>query len=188
MSDLKSLEQFIAEQQQLPASAPIQTTPEQTTPKVKSARKAKSASKPAVKEVATHGDINFIVRGDGATKLFAHTSAWLELTGLIHGKEYPADIIRELGGSALRHHIKQGNFEESGGMAKLTAKGLSKFKDREEGNGPQRFDHVDKEHYLLMMIEGLNDERLIKNQATIRPIKPFIDKLPDQIKRQMGWL
>jgi hypothetical protein len=122
------------------------------TPKAKQARAVKSASKPAAKPFKT--DIKFVVRGDGARKLFAHTAAWMELTGLIEGKSAPVELIRALGGSALAYHTKQGNFEQSQGMVKLTVKGLNHFKARYDGSQGQNFSNEDKEHYMLMMMEG----------------------------------
>lgn len=148
------------------------------TPVVKAApRKATTAEKAANKAAASkyESPVKFVVRGSGATKLFAHTAAWLELTGLIHGKAAPLDLVKELGGSAYTYHFKQGNFTAPlGGMVELTAKGLNHFGNREEGGNRigQKFDPIDKEDYILMMREGLNDERLIKDASAIRPYKP----------------
>lgn len=137
-----------------------------TAPVTKDQTASKTA-KPAVKAFNTA--IKFIVNGNGATKLFAHTAAWLELSGLIHGKEFPADIATKIGGTALAYHTRKGNFTESQGMVRLTAKGLAKFQEREQG-GAQGFAIEDKEHYMLMMMEGLHDARLVKNAATIVPV------------------
>lgn len=115
--------------------------------------------------------IKFIVRGDFATNLFAHTAAWLELSGLIHGGSAPLNLVKEMGGSAYSYHFKQGNFTApSGGMVELTAKGLTHFRSREDGsNTRQMVDQESKEHYMFMMQDGLHDDRLIKNQSAIRP-------------------
>lgn len=140
-------------------TAPISAKP--------STKPVSAAAKPKAK--AFVNPIKFIVKGDGATKLFAHTAAWLELSGLIHGGEYPAEFCAKLGGSAYSYHKAKGNFSESQGMAKLTVKGLEKFQAREQGTA-QGFAAEDKDHYMLMMLEGLNDERLIKNASAIMPM------------------
>lgn len=149
------------------AAAPAtKSTP--ATPKAKAAAKTKSAAKPAAK-AAPRGPLAYIVRGDGARKLFAHTAAWLELTGLIHGKSYPEAIVRELGGSALSYHMKQGNFAVSQGMVSLTQKGREKFLARQEG-GHGSYAQEDMDHYMLMMMEGITDDRLVKSAGAIRKI------------------
>lgn len=145
--------------------APVAAPAKKVTVPVTQATAA--AAKPKAKKFAN--PIKFIVKGDGATKLFAHTAAWLELSGLIHGGEYPAELCAKLGGSAYSYHKAKGNFTESLGMAKLTAKGLAKFQEREQGV-KQGFAFEDKEHYMLMMIEGFNDDRLIKNASAIMPM------------------
>jgi hypothetical protein len=142
------------------------------SPKAKQARAVKSASKPAAKPFKT--EIKFVVRGDGARKLFAHTAAWMELTGLIEGKSAPVELIRALGGSALSYHTKQGNMEQSQGMVKLTVKGLNHFKARYDGSQGQNFSNEDKEHYMLMMMEGLHDDRLIKDKSAIIPADKYL--------------
>jgi hypothetical protein len=160
---------WVASQQPIDTSknAPKQVA----TPAQQAKTKAKAQSKPLAK--AQTGDwtqINYIVRGDGAAKLFAHTAAWLELTGLIHGKSAPEDLVRELGGSALRYHTRQGNFVSSQGMTSLTPKGMNHFSARQTGTGRQTYAQEDMEHYMLMMMEGIKDDRLIKSEGTIRKI------------------
>jgi hypothetical protein len=141
------------------------------TPSSKARTDAKAKAKPvAYKKGGDWEQINYIVRGDFAAKLFAHTAAWLELTGLIHGKSAPATLIADLGGSALRYHTGQGNFETSQGMTKLTAKGMNHFTARQTGTGKQRYEQEDMEHYMLMMMEGIKDDRLIKSDGTIRKV------------------
>ena len=132
----------------------------------------KAASKAAAKDYK--GEVKFVVRGTGATKLFAHTAAWLEVTGLIHGESAPLELIKELGGTAYAYHFKQGNFTAPlGGMVELTAKGLNHFRSREESDlAKGKFDPIDKEDYILMMKEGLNDGRLIKDASAIRAYQP----------------
>jgi hypothetical protein len=167
---MKSLDQIIAEQTTIDTTknAPV------ASPKQVAASKAKSGAKPSAKKVAAHGAINFIVRGDGATKLFAHTAAWLELSGLMSGGSYPVELVKELGGSAFNYHFKQGNFEQSQGMATLTMKGLNKFAARSDtgAGGHGAYLKEDKDHYVQMMITGLNDDRLIKSEHSIRAINP----------------
>lgn len=141
-------------------------------PVVKAAPKAavKASTKPAARKI--ENPIKFLVRGSGATALFAYTAAWLDLSGLIYGAEYPVEHVKALGGSALTYHTKQGNFVVAQGMAKLTAKGLEHFRSREEKEeSAGRFDPCDKEDYKLMMVHGFADKRLIKADATIVPLK-----------------
>ncbi len=131
---------------------------------------ANAKGKPSAKKTvgAFHG-LNYVVRGDGARKLFAHTAAWLELTGLIHGKSAPEGLIKELGGSALTYHTKQGNFTTSQGKTSLTTKGKEKFIARQAG-GHGAYAQEDMDHYMLMMMSGVHDDRLIKSAGAIRKL------------------
>ena len=129
--------------------------------------KAQSAAKPTAKKAQEYKDIEFNVRGGNAAKLFAHTAAWLELSGLIHGKAAPADLIKDLGGSALSYHTKQGNMAQSQGLVTLTGKGMDKFKARQEG-GHGAYAQEDMEHYMLMMMAGEKDDRLVKSAGAIK--------------------
>lgn len=169
---LLPLSQVIAAQGAIDTSrnAPSANTNTTQTPATKAATKAKAGSKPSAKKSAGayHG-LNYVVRGDGATKLFAHTAAWLELTGLIHGQSAPEELIRELGGSALAYHTKKGNFTTAQGMTSLTGKGKEKFVARQAG-GHGAYAQEDMEHYMLMMLSGVNDARLVKNSGAIRKL------------------
>lgn len=156
------------------AIANAQVTVQTEAPKAKQARATKSASKPAIKPAKPFASpIAYVVRGDGARKLFAHTAAWLELTGLIHGKSAPESLVRALGGSALTYHEKQGNFSTSQGMVSLTAKGMDKFLARQQG-GHGSYAQEDMEHYMLMMMEGINDDRLVKSPTAIVPAAKYL--------------
>ncbi|QHJ82192.1 MAG: hypothetical protein [Bacteriophage sp.] len=142
-------------------------------PKAKGLVAPKAAVKASAKPVARKFDnpIKFMVRGNGAARLFAYTAAWLDQSGLIYGGEFPAELVKKLGGSALAYHTREGNFVVAQGMAKLTAKGLEHFRSREEQEESKgRFDPCDKEDYKLMMVHGFADNRLIKSDATIIPL------------------
>lgn len=150
-------------------AAPVAKAAPKAKPAAKPAAKIAASAKPAAKPVKH--PINFMVRGNGAAKLFAYTAAWLDLSGLIYGAEFPADLVKALGGSALAYHTKERNFTVAQGMAKLTAKGLEHFQSREEKEeAAGRFDPCDKEDYKLMMQHGFADGRLIKADATIVPL------------------
>lgn len=167
---LLPLDQVIA------AQGPIDTSknaPEQVvTPQQKGKLDAKAQSKPSASKGGYYG-LNYCVRGDGARKLFAHTAAWLELTGLIHGKSAPVPLIRELGGSAYDYHTRKGNFQTDiiGGqeMVSLTDDGMKKFIARQHG-GHGQYDQVDMDHYMLMMLSGEHDDRLVKSKGAIRKV------------------
>lgn len=133
----------------------VKASPVKAAPK-RASTADKAANKAAAKEYK--GEIAFNVRGSGARFLFAHTAAWLELTGLIHGKSAPVELIRKVGGSAYSHHFKQGNFTAPhAGMVELTAKGLTHFRAREDGSSAQQVDQGLKENYMLMMMSGVSD-------------------------------
>jgi hypothetical protein len=165
---LLPLSQVIAAQGAIDTTLNAPTT--HATPAKRAATKDKASGKPSAKKAvgAYHG-LNYVVRGVGATKLFAHTAAWLELTGLIHGASAPESLIRELGGSALAYHTKQGNFVTSEGMTKLSDKGMVKFLARQAG-GHGAYAQEDMDHYMLMMLSGVNDARLVKNAGSIRKL------------------
>jgi hypothetical protein len=167
-ASLVSLAAHIAKQ------APIDTAKNApTTPATAAATAAKSASKPSAVKVdrkakaKQYKDIEFNVRGSGAHKLFAHTAAWLQLTGLIDGESAPVELVEDLGGSALRYHTKQGNFEQSQGRVTLTQKGTAKFIARQSG-GHGAYAQEDMDHYMLMMIAGEKDDRLVKFAGNIK--------------------
>lgn len=171
----------IAKQATAPVVAPVKAKTVKTT----TATKAKSTPAIAMFSLVNH-PLQFIVRdGSGAAKLFAHTAAWLDLTGLIRGESYPADIIRELGGSAYSNHTRLGNFTESQGMASLTPQGLTHFRARDTNSakdipsGKQKYLIEDKEHYMLMMMEGVNDARLVRSELTVKKISA---KFPQYFK------
>lgn len=159
------------------AQKPVDTTknaPAIETPATKAATATKSASKPsAIKVTAAtikaFKGIEYNVRGTGAHKLFAHTAAWLELTGLIHGESAPVEVIAALGGSALTYHTKQGNMEQSAGQVTLTSKGIAKFKAREVG-GHGAYAKEDQDAYMQMMIAGITDGMLVKHAGNIMPL------------------
>lgn len=166
---LVSLAAHIAKQ------APIDTaTNAPATPSTKAATAAKSAAKPTIHaagkaKAKQYQDIAYNVRGSGAHKLFAHTAAWLELSGLIHGKSAPVELIADLGGSALAYHTKQGNMQQSQGQVTLTSKGRDKFIARQAG-GHGAYAQEDMDHYMLMMMAGEKDDRLVKFAGNIEAL------------------
>lgn len=159
------------------AQAPINTgknAPAIETPATKAATAAKSASKPGTVKVSSGAikafkDIEYNVRGSGAHKLFAHTAAWLQLSGLIDGESAPVELIGALGGSALSYHTKQGNMVQENGMVSLTEKGTRKFIARQHG-GHGAYDQADMDNYLLMMQSGLSDGHLVKYEGNIKAL------------------
>ena len=162
---LVSLDKHIAAQKPIDLSknAPV------ATPAQAAKTAAKSASKPTAAKAKQYKDIEYNVRGSGAAKLFAHTAAWLDLSGLIHGGKAPVELIEALGGSALRYHTKQGNMVQSQGMVTLSDKGMNKFKARESG-GHGAYAEEDKQHYALMMMSGEHDDRLIRHAGNIKAL------------------
>ncbi len=144
------------------------------TPASKAATAGKAASKPVAGKVTVAGikafkDIEFNTRGSNARKLFAHTAAWLQLTGLIDGESAPVELIAALGGSALRYHTGQGNMVQQNGMVSLTDKGTNKFIARQHG-GHGAYDQADMDAYMLMMMSGENDGHLIKYAGNIKAL------------------
>lgn len=140
-----------------------------STPAQAAKTAAKSAGKPSAAKAKQYKDIEFNVRGSGAAKLFAHTAAWLELSGLIHGASAPVELITALGGSALNYHTKQGNMVQSQGLVTLSEKGMNKFKARESG-GHGAYAIEDMQHYVLMMMSGEHDERLVRHAGNIKQL------------------
>lgn len=163
-----AIQAMVAEMTKDQAPSATKAKPRTVTAK---AATASAKAKPVVKAFAT--PIKFIVNGNGVVsggnRLFAHTAAWLQLSGLIEGGEFPADLATKIGGSALAYHKRKGNFEEVQGMVRLTERGMEKFGNREAGTA-QPFSVEDKEDFMLMMQYGLHDERLIKNANIIVPI------------------
>lgn len=151
---------FTTTAEQIGKALPVKAAPKRASTAEKAANKA------AAKEYK--GEIAFNVRGSGARFLFAHTAAWLELTGLIHGKSAPVELIRKIGGSAYSHHFKQGNFTAPhAGMVELTAKGMTHFRAREDGSAPVQVDQGLKENYMLMMMSGVSDGHAVMSDNQI---------------------
>lgn len=151
---------FTTTAEQIGKASPVKAAPKRATTADKAANKA------AAKEYK--GEIAYNVRGSGARFLFAHTAAWLELTGLIHGKSAPVELVRKIGGSAYSHHFKQGNFTAPhAGMVELTAKGMTHFRAREDGSAPVQVDQGLKENYMLMMMSGVSDGHAVMSDNQI---------------------
>ncbi len=163
---LVSLDAHIAAQKPIDLSknAPV-------TPATKGAQATKSAGKPRVTTagIKAFKDIEYNVRGGNARKLFAHTAAWLQLTGLIDGESAPVELVTALGGSALRYHTAQGNMIQSNGQVSLTEKGTAKFIARQFG-GHGAYDQGDMDNYMLMMMTGESDGHLIKYASSVKKL------------------
>jgi hypothetical protein len=111
-----------------PASKPV------TVNKAKPA--AKQASKPVtVTQALSNSPIAFAIvdyaRPNAGAALFAHTAAFLKLSGMQEGKAYPkAKASQVIGQTAIKYHTSNGNFEATSAGLTLSSKGNAFFMAR----------------------------------------------------------
>jgi len=115
--------------------APKQATKAKTAPKVKTVASTKSAAEISIKFRLITG------RASAGPVLWAHTAAWLELSGLT-SKGRPMfskkAAIAVAGATAINYHIGKGTFEQVGDKIKLTAGGALHFKNMQDKIDPEQ--------------------------------------------------
>ena len=99
--------------------------------------------------------------------LFAHTAAFLALSGINAGQAYPKSKAAQIvGQTAVKYHSANGNFEQTAEGIKLTDKGRAFFAARGE---------ADKEllaAYVSVMTTGqVNDKANVKVEAARFEVK-----------------
>lgn len=106
-------------------------------------------------------------RPKAGAALFAHTAAFLELSGLNAGAAYPkAKAVQVIGQTAVKYHAGNGNIEQTAEGVKLTDKGRAFFAARPA---------VDKElhaAFVEVMTEGkVNDKANVKAESSRVAVK-----------------
>lgn len=118
-----------------------QVTIDKPAAKPATVSKAKPAAKPATEQstkpatVGTSKPLSFAIvdyaRPKAGAALFAHTSAFLKLSGMNDGSAYPkAKASQIVGQTAIKYHTSNGNFESTNVGIKLTSKGIAFFTAR----------------------------------------------------------
>lgn len=151
------------------------TQAQATKPAAKtSAPKGKDKQAPAKVEQTTQEapkGIAFAIvdyaRPKAGAALFAHTAAFLELSGLNAGAAYPkAKAVQVIGQTAVKYHAGNGNIEQTAEGVKLTDKGRAFFAARPA---------VDKElhaAFVEVLTEGkVNDKANVKAESSRVAIK-----------------
>jgi hypothetical protein len=95
---------------------------------------AKSTAKPAAasKPVAAAPSLKFVIaaykRPQRGHALWAHTAAFLTVSGMADGKAFPrASASKVIGDTAVKYHCSNGNFERTADGLKLTEQGFEAF-------------------------------------------------------------
>lgn len=106
-------------------------------------------------------------RPKAGAALFAHTAAFLELSGLNAGQAYPKSKAAQIiGQTAVKYHSANGNFEQTAEGVKLTDKGRAFFAARPA---------VDKElhaAFVEVMTEGkINEKANVKAETSRVAVK-----------------
>ena len=106
-------------------------------------------------------------RPKAGAALFAHTAAFLELSGLNAGQAYPkSKAVQVIGQTAVKYHAGNGNIEQTAEGVKLTDKGRAFFAARPA---------VDKElhaAFVEVLTEGkVNDKANVKAESSRVAIK-----------------
>lgn len=141
-------------------------------PAAKTVAKAapKTVAKPIHKHAAPAKLTHFIqdfARPKHGNALFAHTQVFLDLSGIAGGKAYPrSKAVQVIGGTAVKYHIANTNFEATAEGIKMTDKGYMFFSSRPT---------VDPELVVAftdVLGHGhLNDKANVKSAAAVGVIK-----------------
>ena len=145
----------------------MQTTITKQTKVTKQAAKALKVQAPR-----ESGSIRFSLepmtgRPSAGSKLFAHTAAFMLVSGLLEGKPVSRTVARQvIGDTAISYHAKRGNFEKTADGLMLTAKGETYFAERDA-------DLEAVEAYAAFFVTGKVSEGMqrVNNEAFILPVK-----------------
>jgi hypothetical protein len=157
-----------------PTSKPAtvaKATPKQASKAVTTAT-IDTASKPATE--ATNSPLSFAIvdyaRPKAGAALFAHTSAFLKLSGMNEGKAYPRNTaVQVVGQTAVKYHAANGNFESTSAGLTLTAKGQAFFMAR---NASHPINPELEAAFVEVMTTGnLNDKANVKSTHSRVAIK-----------------
>jgi hypothetical protein len=102
-------------------------------------------------------------RPSAGAMLFAHTDAFLTLSGLKDGGSYPkAKTVASIGARAVKYHTAQDNIEQTADGIRLTSKGAMLFAAR-------TIDAEMAKGFSEVLSEG-KANNVVKNQAGIKAI------------------
>lgn len=112
-------------------STPAKTAVKAPAPKVaaKSARTTRKAQ-PAKVAQAPQAAIKFLTtnRPGAGNMLASYSAAWMAITGFDSGAILPRSVMLALAGeTAVKYHLKTGNFEETATGMRITAQGKLHF-------------------------------------------------------------
>lgn len=121
---------------QSPKDAPAQQAPEQQQAQQEASKPAEQPQTqqqaPAQALPIAYGIADY-ARPKAGAALFAHTRAFLELSGIIEGKAYPkAKATQVIGATAVKYHSANGNLAQTADGLTLTEKGKAFFAARGE--------------------------------------------------------
>lgn len=150
-------------------------------PAIKSATvsKAKPTSKATVKpstatQALSNSPIAYAIvdyaRPKAGAALFAHTSAFLKLSGMNEGKAYPrAKASQIVGNTTIKYHTHNGNFEATSAGLTLSTKGNAFFASR-NANHPIN-PELEAAFIEVLTTGNLNDKANVKSAHSRVAIK-----------------
>lgn len=120
---------------------------------------ASATQAPALTHVIKNG-----FRPSAGAALYAHTQAFLELSGMAEGKAVPrATVSKAIGDTATKYHVAQCNMEATPEGLTLTERGQVLFSTR--SINPEML-----KAFKGILTTGKADGTLIKNQSGIAPV------------------
>lgn len=135
-------------------------------PAAQEAAQQEAAQQEAAQQSAVLGYFVNINRPTAGARLFAHTAAFLALSGMSEGKAYPrGKATQVIGPVAVKYHLdpKQGNFEATENGLVLTEKGKITFSAR-------KVDPEMLKAYRGILSTGKADGSIVKSDAHIKAI------------------
>lgn len=141
------------------AGKPAQEAAQETAPQA--AETAQEAPKALAFAIADYA------RPKAGAALFAHTAAFLALSGIAEGKAYPkAKAVQVIGQTAVKYHTANGNFEHTAEGVKMTDKGRAFFAARPKAD-PELFAAFES----VLSTGEVNEKANVKAEAARVAIK-----------------
>ena len=113
---------------------------------------------------ATLGYFVNIGRPTAGARLFAHTAAFLALSGMADGKAYPrAKATQVIGPVAVKYHMGNGNIEATEDGLILSERGKAEF-------GKRKTDPEMLKAYTGILSTGKADGSIVKSDSHIKAI------------------
>lgn len=135
-------------------------------PAAKAAQKPQTKAKPAAKAKLAYCLTAGAARPASGARLYAHTQAVLDLTGLVKGAAVDKSLlVKVMGDQAVRYNVSKGAFAIDNGKVSLTVAGKAAFESR-----IAKLDTALVDAYKAVMSEGKPVESVCKNKDLIQAV------------------